>query len=112
MFDKKLMKRLKEEGVDPAVILMIMLEDDETEQEPQAAAADPAPAQSQEPATAKTDEKPQTAGVTNDAILAAIEKLTGAIHANGIRSASAGDPEAAETTEEILAKMLRPERKE
>lgn len=112
MFDKKLMKRLKEEGVDPAVILKIMLEDDEMEQEPQEAAADPAPAQSQEPATAKTDETPQTAGVTNDAILAAIEKLTGAIHANGIRSASAGDPAAAETTDEILAKMLRPERKD
>ena len=112
MFDKKLMKRLKEEGVDPAVILKIMLEDDEMEQEPQEAAADPAPAQSQEPATAKTDETPQTAGVTNDAILAAIEKLTGAIHANGIRSASAGDPAAAETTDEILAKILRPERKD
>lgn len=112
MFDKKLMKRLIEEGVDPAVILKIMLEDDETEQETPAAAADPAPAPSQEPAPAKPAETPQPAGVTNDAILAAIEKLTGAIHANGIRSASAGDPETAETTDEILAKMLRPERKD
>lgn len=108
MFDKKLMKRLKEEGVDPAVILKIMLEDDEMEQEPQAAAADPAPAPSTEPE--KPVETQQSAGVTNDAILAAIEKLTGAIHANGIRSASVGDPAAAETTDEILAKMLRPER--
>lgn len=110
MFDKKLMKRLKEEGVDPAVILKIMLEDDEEKQETPAAAADPAPAPSTEPAPAKPAETPQPAGVTNDAILAAIEKLTGAIHANGIRSASAGDPETAETTDEILAKMLRPER--
>lgn len=110
MFDKKLMKRLIEEGVDPAVILKIMLEDDEMEQETPAAAADPAPAPSTEPA--KPVETPQPAGVTNDAILAAIEKLTGAIHANGIRSASAGDPAAAETTDEILAKMLRPERNE
>ena len=110
MIDKKLMKRLKEEGVDPAVILKIMLEDDETEQETPAAAADPAPAPSQEPAPAKPAETPQPAGVTNDAILAAIEKLTGAIHASSIRSASAGDPAASETTDEILAKMLRPER--
>lgn len=110
MFDKKLMKRLIEEGVDPAVILKIMLEDDEETQGTPTAAADPAPAPSQEPAPAKPVETPQPAGVTNDAILAAIEKLTGAIHANGIRSASAGDPAAAETTDEILAKMLRPER--
>lgn len=112
MIDKKLMKRLSEEGVDPAVILKIMLEDDEEKQEAPAAVADPAPAPSPEPAPAKPVDTPQPAGVTNDAILAAIEKLTGAIHANALRSASAGDPAVAETTDEILAKMLRPERKD
>lgn len=112
MIDKKLIEKLSKAGVDPAVIVSMLLDDDETEHETPAAAADPAPAPSPEPAPAKPVEAPQPAGVTNDAILAAIEKLTGAIHANGIRSASAGDPAAAETTDEILAKMLRPERKD
>ena len=112
MIDKKLIEKLSKAGVDPAVIVSMLLDDDETEQESPAAAADPAPAPSPEPAPAKPVETPQPAGVTNDAILAAIEKLTGAIHANALRSASAGDPAAAETTDEILAKMLRPERKD
>lgn len=112
MIDKKLIEKLSKAGVDPAVIVSMLLDDDEPEQEAPAAAEDPAPAPSPEPAPAKPVETPQPAGVTNDAILAAIEKLTGAIHANGIRSASAGDPAAAETTDEILAKMLRPERKD
>ena len=112
MIDKKLIEKLNKAGVDPAVIVSMLLDDDEPEQEAPAAAADPAPAPSPEPAPAKPVETPQPAGVTNDAILAAIEKLTGAIHANALRSASAGDPAAAETTDEILAKMLRPERKD
>lgn len=112
MIDKKLIEKLSKAGVDPAVIVSMLLDDDEPEQKTQAAAADPAPAPSQEPAPAKPAETSQPAGVTNDAILTAIEKLTGAIHASSIRSASAGDPAAAETTDEILAKMIRPERKE
>lgn len=112
MIDKKLIEKLSKAGVDPAVIVSMLLDDDEPEQKTAEAAADPAPAPAPEPAPAKPAEAPQPAGVTNDAILAAIEKLTGAIHANGIRSASAGDPETAETTEEILAKMIRPERKD
>lgn len=112
MIDKKLIEKLSKAGVDPAVIVSMLLDDDEPEQEAPADAVDPAPAPSPEPTPAKPVETPQPAGVTNDAILAAIEKLTGAIHANALRSASAGDPETAETTEEILAKMIRPERKD
>lgn len=105
MIDKKLIEKLSKAGVDPAVIVSMLLDDDEVVQEK----PDPEPAPSQpEPEKAPAETKPQANG---DAILAAIEKLTGAVMAGNIRNASAGDPAQAETADTILASLIAPPKK-
>lgn len=109
MIDKKLIEKLSKAGVDPAVIVSMLLDDDEAEQEKPEQIGDPEPAPSQpEPEKAPAETKPQANG---DAILAAIEKLTGAVMAGNIRNASAGDPAQAETADTILASLIAPPKK-
>lgn len=109
MIDKKLIEKLSKAGVDPAVIVSMLLDDDETEQEKPEQIPDPEPAPSQpEPEKASAETKPQPGG---DAILAAIERLTGAVQAANMRYASAGDPAAAETADTILASLIAPPKK-
>lgn len=107
MIDKHMVKKLSSAGVDPAVIISLLLDEDEPEQaaevraEPAQVVEVPAPAEIAPPAPA-----PQPEPRKDDAILAAIEKLTGAIHASNIRGASAGDPAQAETADQILAQVI------
>lgn len=107
MLPKDLIKKLNEAGVDPTVIVRLMLDDEPetvTPDEPQDPA--PAPAPAPEPAPASAPEQP--AG--SDKILEAIERLTGAVQAANIRSMSAGDPATAETADEILASIISPKK--
>ena len=107
MIDKSLVKKLSSAGVDPAVIINLLLDEDEPEQAAEVR-ADPV-----QPAADQREEQPAPAAAApeprkDDAILAAIEKLTGAIHASNIINSSAGDPSAKETADDILAAMIRP----
>lgn len=109
MIDKKLIEKLSKAGVDPAVIVSMLLDDDDMEQEKPVRIPDPEPAPSQpEPEKDPAETKPQPA---SDVILAAIEKLTGAVQAANMRYASAGDPAAAETADTILASLIAPPKK-
>lgn len=105
MIDKGMIKKLSSAGVSPEIILNLLLDEDEPEQAAEVR-ADPAPAEPAAapaaPAPAPQPEEPRK----DDAILAAIEKLTGAIHASNMRRDSAGDPGQAETTDQILANLL------
>lgn len=107
MMDKSMVKKLSSAGVDPAVIINLLLDEDEPEQaagvraEPAEAPAEPAPQVSQ----------PEPEPRKDDAILAAIERLTGAVQAANIRTMSAGDPTQAETADSILASLIAPTKK-
>lgn len=105
MLPKDLIKKLNEAGVDPTVIVRLML-DDEPETVTPDEPADPAPAPEPEPAPSPAPQPP--AG--SDKILEAIERLTGAVQAANIRSMSAGDPMAAETADDILASIISPKK--
>ena len=106
--DKKLVKKLADAGVEPAVIINLLLSDDEEEQEKPAQIPDP-PAQASQEKPAEPVIETVKPAASNDAILAAIEKLTGAIHAGNIRAASAGEPAQPESAETILANLLHPQ---
>lgn len=108
MIDKGMIKKLSGAGVSPEIILNLLLDEDEPEQAAEVR-ADPAPAEA--PAPAAPAPAPQPEPRKDDAILAAIEKLTGAIHASNMRRDSAGDPGQAETTDQILANLLHPQPK-
>jgi hypothetical protein len=107
MMDKSMVKKLSSAGVDPAVIINLLLDEDEPEQaagvraEPAEAPAEPAPQVTQ----------PEPEPRKDDAILAAIERLTGAVQAANIRNMSAGDPTQAETADSILASLIAPAKK-
>lgn len=107
MIDKALIKKLSSAGVDPAVIINLIVEDEAPE-----AAQDPAPVPDPQPAAPAAAPDPQPVpAANNDAVLAAIEKLTGVIQASNIRGASAGDPQGSETADTILANLLHPQPK-
>lgn len=99
--DKELIKKLSKAGVSSDVILALMLDEDEK----------PQPEQSPEPAPQPEPEKKpeQPAAVGNDAILAAIEKLTGAVQASNMRSMDGGQP-VRETADDILASLIAPKK--
>lgn len=108
--DKKLINKLQNAGVDAQVILSLIL-DDEADQTPGAVTEDAAPVQTPAPvlespdgAGTLKDEKPQT-GATNDAILAAINKLTGSIQAMNIRNLG-WDPGQLESADDVLSKFI------
>ena len=108
MIDKRTLKTLLENGVDSSVILKLLDDDQEAPSvaEPEAPAAE-------EPKTEAVKEEPKepenkAPERANDPILAAIEKLTGAIYKSNIMTDSR-EHGSAETTESILAKLINPE---
>lgn len=107
-----LIKKLKDKGVPADVILELMLEDQEPGAEQQSetpAQEQPAAAQEQQPSAAP-EQQPAAAPAATDQILAAIERLTGAVQAANIRSMNSGGPQT-ETADEILASMIAPKKK-
>lgn len=110
MIDKGMIKKLSSAGVSPEIILNLLLDEDEPEQaaevraEPAQVVQAPQPAETVPAAPAPEPRK-------DDAILAAIEKLTGAIHASNIRRDGMTGPEQPETTDTILANLLHPQPK-
>lgn len=102
--DKELIKKLSKAGVSSDVILALMLDEDEKPQPEQK----PEPAKQQKPNPEPT---PKPAAVGNDAILAAIEKLTGAVQAANIRNMGGSTPKQ-ETADDVLAQIINPKGKE
>lgn len=107
MIDKGMIKKLSSAGVSPEIILNLVLDEDEPEQAAEVR-AEPAQVEQAPPAETVTA-APVPEPRKDDAILAAIEKLTGAIHASNMRRDSAGDPAQAETADTILAQIINPQ---
>lgn len=102
MIDQKTAQALKDKGVDPSIILDLMLDQDAApEQTPEQKPEEQKPAE-QKPAEQKPDPDP---------ILAAINKLTGAIQASNILNSGSKGP-AAETSQDILAQLINPKKEE
>lgn len=102
-------KKLKDKGVDPSVILDLLLEEDEApEQTPEAAPEDKKPEQT--PEDKPEEKKPETQDQKNDMqdqILKAIEKLTGAVQTSNLLNAGSDGPDV-DNTEDILASIINP----
>ena len=101
--DKDLIKKLSRAGVSSDVILALMLDEDDKQTE------QPKPEPKPEPP--KPEPAPQPTAVGNDAILAAIEKLTGAVQAANIRNMGGSTPKQ-ETADDVLAQIINPTGKE
>lgn len=103
MFTREQLKALKAAGVEDAVLIRLLFDDQEAEEIP----ADPAQAPDPEPAPAPAAAPIETGA---DKILAAIERLTGAVQASNMRSMDGGQP-VRETADDILASLIAPKKK-
>ena len=99
--DKELIKKLSKAGVSSDVIIALMLDEEDK----------PQPEPTQQPEPAQQPEPKQPAPVGNNAILAAIEKLTGAVQAANIRNMGGSTPKQ-ETAGDVLAQIINPKEKE
>lgn len=103
MIDKSLIQKLHAAGVSPDVILQLVLDDDTPAAQAEPAAKDPAPAAHAEPAA---QDPAHVAIPQGDAILQAINRLTGSIQAMNIRGIGGSTPPAQPTSHDALAYML------
>lgn len=110
MIDKGMIKKLSSAGVSPEVILNLLLDEDEPEQAAEVRAEPTQIVEAPQPAQATPAAQPAEPD-KQDVILAAINKLTGAIQASNMRRDGMPGPEQAETTETILANLLHPQPK-
>lgn len=101
MFTREQLKLLKAAGVEDAVLIRLLFDDQEAEEIP----ADPAPVPAKEPAPAPAAQIETGA----DKILAAIERLTGAVQSSNMRSMDGGQP-VRETADDILASLIAPKK--
>ena len=104
--EKSLIQKLQKAGVEADVILALILDDEQPapEAETQTQPAADAPAEQPE-----QQAQPEANVTVTDPILAAINKLTGAIQAsNIINSGAAGRPQAV-TVDDVMAKIIQPQ---
>lgn len=104
-------QKLKEKGVDPSIILDLLLEDDDQGQDPGTTPETPKEEKTETPDQKKTEtpkeEKPDQKTDMQDQILKAIEKLTGAVQTSNLLNAGSAGPDV-DTTEDILASIINP----
>ena len=122
--NNKDIQKLKEKGVDPSVILDLLLEEEEDpgkapetpkNEKPEKAPETPknekpekAPEQTPEkPMNEKPEKAPEQKNDMQDQILKAIEKLTGAVQTSNLLNAGSTGPDV-DTTEDILASIINP----
>jgi hypothetical protein len=106
-------KKLKEKGVDPSIILDLLLEDEE--QDPGTTPENPKDEKPEEKKTETPDQKqeekktetPNQKNDIQDQILKAIEKLTGAVQTSNLLNAGSDGPDV-DTTEAALASIINP----
>lgn len=107
MISKSIINKLKEKGVAADIILDMILEDEQEEQKPETdQKAEQKPAEQKPEPEKKPDPEPEKKP-DPDPILAAINKLTGAIQASNILNSGSQGP-AAETSQDILAQLINP----
>ena len=101
--DKTLITKLQKAGVSADVILQLVLDEDPAPADPA-----PAPAPAPAPVPAPADPAPQPAApASNDAILQAINRLTGSIQAMNLRTIG-GQQTPVQTSDDILKFMMSP----
>lgn len=105
MLEKDLMLKLQQAGVSADVILALIMDEGTPAAETPAAET---PAGTPDPETPaaqpEQNQTPQT-----DAVLAAIEKLTGAIQASNIINAGAAGRPQTVTVDDVMAKLIQPQ---
>lgn len=105
MIDNKLVKRLKDAGVSAEIILGLMLEDEPEPEKTGGSSSSSAPAPSPAPVIEEKKAEPAPAtGSQMDAVLAAIQQLTGAVQAQNRRQTMT--PPETQTSADILAQMM------
>ena len=102
-------QKLKEKGVDPAIILDLLLEEEQAPADPAPEEKkDPAPEEKKDPAPeVKKDPAPEKKQDIQDMILKSIEKLTGAIQTSNLLNSGSNGPDV-DTTEAALASIINP----
>lgn len=104
MLDNKLVKRLKDAGVSAEIILGLMLEDEPEPEQAGGSSSSSAPAPSPAPVIEEQKEPAPATGSQMDAVLAAIQQLTGAVQAQNRRQTMT--PPETQTSADILAQMM------
>ena len=106
--NNKDIQKLKDKGVDPSVILDLLLEEEE---DPGKAPETPKNEKPEKAPETPKNEKPEKAPVqkndVQDQILKAIEKLTGAVQTSNLLNAGSDGPDV-DTTEAALASIINP----
>jgi hypothetical protein len=106
--ERKVIEKLRTAGVDPAVILDLILDDqDQSHAAPAEVTPEPAAAPDPEPAPAPA----APAAPATDPILSKLDQLIGTIQASNILRDGRGS-QPTETVDDILAKMITPGNKE
>lgn len=109
--EKGLIQKLQKAGVDAQTILALILDDEQPapEAETQDPPANEQPANEQPAEQPEQQAQPEVQAAVTDPILAAINKLTGAIQAsNIINSGAQGRPQAV-TVDDVMAKIIQPQ---
>lgn len=109
--EKELINKLHKAGVDADTILALILDEEPAQdQTPSGDTGAESAADSQAGNSApNAQETPAQETPAQDAILAAINKLTGAIQANNILSAG-GDKPAVITVDDVMKKLIMPDK--
>ena len=110
--ERKVIEKLRTAGVDPAVILDLILDDqDQSHAAPAEVTPEPAAAPDHELASAAPAEPAAPAAPAADPILSKLDQLIGTIQASNILRDGRGS-QPTETVDDILAKMITPGNKE
>lgn len=102
--EKELINKMLKAGIDAQTVLSLILDDDTPAETPEAAAGTGAEGAA-DPAPADAAPEAQAAPAQNDAILAAINKLTGAIQASNIINLGKDTPPAL-TVDDVMKKLI------
>ena len=105
--NNKDIQKLKEKGVDPSVILDLLLEEEQDPETPEEKQEEKKPAAPEEKQEEKKPAAPEQKNDMQDQILKAIEKLTGAVQTSNLLNAGSTGPDV-DTTEDILASIINP----
>lgn len=110
--DTRLIEKLRTAGVDPAVILDLILDDqDQSHAAPEQVTPEPAAAPNPEPKPAAPVAPAAPAAPALDPILTKLNQLIGTIQASNILRDGRGS-QPTETVDDILAQMITPGNKE
>lgn len=110
MISQSLINKLKDKGVSADIILDLILDDEQTQEKSGTSDLESAKNEKQDNPETPAPETPAPetpAGQTQDAILQAINKLTGAIQASNIINSGSKGPDT-ETSADALAQLINP----